>query len=329
MTKFDVGKLYSSNDISRSLQVGNAGGIRVGLADDSSVRRVVLLTSLPSVAQVSENPYHDRIEGETLIYTGTGKEGNQTLAGANKRIPQQFDDRFPIYGFQIVGSRRNPQVGPKRWRFLGLLQYLRHYREFELDTRGDLRSVWKFELLIHSEPSTVAVSFDREVVEAIDFKRAWNELERDVVFHSTESDSSNSQDAIRIERERRRLLSLEPNEFEHVIRNALIATGYDRVHVTKYSQDGGIDVSAYAGELHWPLQNLLIQIQAKRWLHTVGRKEVAELRGSLDQFARGAIVTTSHFSRAAIAEAEHPGKNPIVLVDGHSFSELCLRIGNE
>ena len=74
----------------------------------------------------------------------------------------------------------------------------------------------------------------------------------------------------------------------------------------------------------WALANTMVQVQAKRWLHSVGRKEVAELRGSLQPFARGAVVTTSHFSKAAINEAHEEGKNPIVLVDGFMLSQVVL-----
>jgi len=90
-------------------------------------------------------------------------------------------------------------------------------------------------------------------------------------------------------------------------------------------------VNAFAGVSMWPICGLLLQVQAKRWLHTVGRREVAELRGSLQPFARGAVVTTSHFSRAAIAEASEAGKNPIALIDGHTFAGIVsdLGIGND
>ena len=54
------------------------------------------------------------------------------------------------------------------------------------------------------------------------------------------------------------------------------------------------------------------------------RKEVAELRGSLQPFAKGAVVTTSHFSKAAIDEASQEGKNPIALVDGFRLSKVVL-----
>ena len=56
------------------------------------------------------------------------------------------------------------------------------------------------------------------------------------------------------------------------------------------------------------------------WLHTVGRWEVAELRGSLETFARGAVVTTSCFSRAAIDEATGVVRQPVVLIDGYQFA---------
>jgi len=71
---------------------------------------------------------------------------------------------------------------------------------------------------------------------------------------------------------------------------------------------------------HW--KDTLVQVQAKRWLHLVGRREGAELRGSLQPFARGAVVTTSHFSKAAINEAREEGKNPIVLIDGFRLSRV-------
>ena len=74
-------------------------------------------------------------------------------------------------------------------------------------------------------------------------------------------------------------------------------------------------------------ENTLVQVQAKRWLHSVGRKEVAELRGSLQQFARGVVITTSHFSKAAISEANEEGKNPIGLIDGYKLSTVVLGEG--
>lgn len=131
-------------------------------------------------------------------------------------------------------------------------------------------------------------------------------------------------DPVRVEAVRGRLLDVNPERFEHLLKDVLLATGCVQIEVTKYSSDGGIDLNAYTGSALWALGNWLIQIQAKRWIHTVGRKEVAELRGSLQPFARGTIITTSHFSKAAILEACARGKNPIHLVNGFDLSQTII-----
>lgn len=292
---------------------------------------MVIMTAVPNARQVAENPYHDRVEGEVLVYTGAGREGDQTLAGMNKRIPQQVQSGFPVYGFTAVASRRDRSVGRKRWEFLGLLEYLRHYREAQLDVRKNLRSVWLFELFVHADPSIVPVANERqlttELVAAGKALASGMPGDREIGGSSSgDTAVCEASDAVAVESERSRLLTVSPSEFEHIVRNVLIRTGFERVHVTRYSQDGGIDVDAFAGKGMWPLRDLRLQVQAKRWLHTVGRKEVAELRGSLQPFARGAVVTTSHFSRAAIVEANDVGKNPITLVDGYSFARLTRAI---
>lgn len=85
-------------------------------------------------------------------------------------------------------------------------------------------------------------------------------------------------------------------------------------------------MNAKASNRMWIFESTFVQVQAKRWLHSVGRKEVAELRGSLQPFARGAVVTTSHFSKAAINEAGEGGKNPIALVDGFKLSKVVIQV---
>lgn len=329
---FQVGSLYSSEEIQHALSVGNAGGVRPSIGANDAVRRIVVMTAVPTARQEKENPYHDRIEGETLVYTGAGREGDQSLAAVNKRLPQQGSENFPIYGFLIVGSRRDASIGPKRWKFLGMLEYLRHYPDTQVDTRGSIRKVWLFEFRIHEKPDTVVVDQDQRISDVIlsesravcrvaDDERSIGEPPPTVGFPTEQFDP------VELEAIRSRLLVKPAEEFEHMIKDLLVASGYERVNVTRFSQDGGVDVNAYASALMWPVENLLVQVQAKRWLHTVGRKEVAELRGSLEPFARGAIVTTSHYSKAAITEASGAGKAPIVLVDGYSLARIVRRSG--
>jgi restriction system protein len=139
-----------------------------------------------------------------------------------------------------------------------------------------------------------------------------------------EGDRQKVDDVESIERVRSKLLAMEPRRFELFVKELLIHCGFRDVCVTRFSADGGVDVNAKAGVQMWIFENTLIQVQAKRWLHSVGRKEVAELRGSLQPFAKGAVVTTSHFSKAAINEAGEEGKHPITLVDGFRLSKVVL-----
>jgi hypothetical protein len=324
---FKVGELYSNAEIQNTLSVGNAGGVRVRLDDQKIVKRLVVTTSRLTTQAQSENPYRDRIEGDILTYTGAGRSGDQTLGGVNQRIPQQTTFDFPIYGFEMIGSRRDRSLGPKRWRFIGLLEYLRHYSDQQIDVSQALRKVWLFEFRILPEPREVAVDLDHDISRlALRESRDLNatiDSDREI---SDDKQESRRFSPAELETVRRQFLELTPESFEHRLCDLLVATGFENVAVTRYSQDGGIDVNAAAGAFMWPIWGLHIQLQAKRWLHTVGRKDVAELRGSLQPFARGAVVTTSHFSRAAVQEATEAGKNPIILVDGIKLAEIALSL---
>jgi len=74
---FTVGDLYTHEEVYKTLKVGNAGGIRPSVGKDGETRRLVVMTSHPSARIIRENPYHDRIEGDVLVYTAAGLEGDQ------------------------------------------------------------------------------------------------------------------------------------------------------------------------------------------------------------------------------------------------------------
>ena len=321
---FEVHARYSNEEIYRSLRVGNTGGVRAITTPDGRVERLVIFTSIPSARQLAENPYHDRLEGDVLIYTGAGRAGDQFVSGINARIPQQQADRFPISGFIQISNRRDLSMGNKRWAFLGLLEYLRCYRERQIDSQGILRNVWIFELRVHSDPFDVGIAKAKNITNDIMQRSAINTPleDREVVGSESLDQAEDHLDLASLEPIRRQLLAYEPRRFEEVIRDLLRQSGFEQVEVTRYSQDGGIDVNATPGKASWPIRNLLIQVQAKRWMHTVGRKEVAELRGSLQPHAAGCIVTTSHFSRAALGESKEFGKIPITTIDGYELANI-------
>jgi hypothetical protein len=319
-----VGQLYSNEEIFKSLKVSNAGGIRLSL-HNKEVRRAVIMTSVQGLHTAGENPYHDRLESEILTYTAAGKLGQQTLAGANNRLIEQKMLNFPVHGFVLIASRRDLSVGSKRWKYLGLLEYLRHYPDTQLDAEGKVRKVWLFEFRIHTEQHILPLAMD-----AIVSSQLLVSSRLSVGGHSDDDDIvdesvyQQAESVEKVEHVRGKLLAMEPRNFEMFIKDLLVHCGFFDVCVTKFSADGGIDVNARTGSRIWVFENTLVQVQAKRWLHSVGRKEVAELRGSLQPFARGAVVTTSHFSKAAISEASEQGKTPIALVDGFRLSKIVL-----
>jgi HJR/Mrr/RecB family endonuclease len=318
-----VGQLYSNDDIFTALKVGNAGGIRLSI-QQKAVMRVVIMASVQDFHSTSENPYHDRLEGGILTYTAAGKIGEQTLAGTNRRVIEQKEFTFPIHGFVSVASRRDKSVGPKHWKYLGLLEYHRHYPDTQLDSHGKIRRVWIFEFEIHQNPQTVPLALDAIIARETLAKSRNHSANSDDDTIVDAVDRKEADDLEQIEHVRSKLLAMEPRRFEFFVKELLLHCGFREVCVTKFSADGGVDVNAKAGVRMWIFENAAVQVQAKRWLHSVGRKEVAELRGSLQPFAKGAVLTTSHFSKAAINEAAELGKNPITLVDGFRLSKLVL-----
>lgn len=324
LDRLTVGQLYSNEEVFTCLRVGNAGGVRFSI-HDKEVVRAVIMTSDQNFHGAWENPYHDRLEGSVLTYTAAGKFGQQTLAGANSRLTEQKQLNFPIHGFTLIASRRDRSVGEKRWRYLGLLEYLRHYPDTQLDADGKVRKVWLFEFRIHNDCDVLPLSTERdaaaEILVASRLQAAATTDDDEVVNETGQPSTENLR---QIEEIRGTLLAMEPRRFEVFVKDLLAHCGFREVCVTKFSSDGGIDVNARAGARIWIFEDTLVQVQAKRWLHSVGRKEVAELRGSLQPFSRGAVLTTSHFSRAAIMEACEAGKNPIALIDGFRLSKAVL-----
>ena len=128
VTFFKVGETYTNDQIRFSLDLENLGGIRPSLDSNGNVRHVAIMTAAEDSGRLlSENPYRDRIEGNILIYTAQGREGDQALAGRNKRLVEQYAVPTPFFGFANIGRQT--------YRFLGLLELLRHYQENQADKK--------------------------------------------------------------------------------------------------------------------------------------------------------------------------------------------------
>lgn len=322
LTFFRVGDTYTNDQIRLSLDLENLGGIRPALDTRGNVRHVAIMTAAENSGRLSsENPYHDRIEDGVLIYTAQGREGDQALAGRNKRLLQQYTAPTPFFGFANIGQ----QI----YRFLGLLELLRHYQENQGDSRGNIRKVWLFEFRIHAEPEIIPIDEAGVIAASLlaDSRRSdplggpGRELARlPEVRNETVGTTAVGREAVRF-----RLLQFTPYEFEDLVKIVLERSGFVNVSVTRASGDGGIDVNAYVDEGNEFFAGTHVQAQVKRWRHAVGSPEINNFRGALSTTAKGVFVTTSHFTRAALAEARHESKPSIALVDGDKLSGIIIR----
>lgn len=318
---FQVGKTYTNDQIRFSLSVENLGGIRPSVDDKKQLRYVAIMTSIDeSEKRFYENPYVDRIEDDILIYTAQGRSGNQQITGRNKRLLEQYQTPIPFYGFANIGKQN--------YRFLGLLELLRHYQELQVDKNNALRKVWIFEFRIHQEPNIVPINLASEI--AAEFWRNSHEQpslveeEREIVEEIDETQII-TPSLVEIEELRAQMLKVPPYRFEHLVKELMEANEFRDVSVTAASNDGGIDINAYVKDSNDFFAGTHVQVQVKRWRHSVGSVEINNFRGALSVTAKGVFVTTGFFTKAALTEAKHDFKPSITLIDGNRLSSIVIR----
>jgi len=321
--EFNVGEKYTNDQLRFALQVENLGGIRPSIDVNKNLNHLVILTTTEQYEKnISENPYHDRIENNVLTYTAQGRTGDQEITGRNKRILEQYTVPIPFYGFSNEGRQT--------YTFLGLLELLRHFQEYQIDKKNILRKVWVFEFFIHNEIPTIPIQHAKDIIISI-FKesrmiREIDREEREVVVFDTPQQVFETAN-YETEEIRSHLLQINPYRFESLVKDVVESNGFTNVTVTPPSQDGGIDVNAYVTDSNYFFSKTHVQFQVKRWRHSVGSVEINNFRGALHTTAKGVFVTTSHFTKAAIQESEHSVKPCISLIDGSKFSKLIMDIG--
>lgn len=123
---------------------------------------------------------------------------------------------------------------------------------------------------------------------------------------------------------RNRLMTLDPVQFEHFVKELLDAMDYEDVHVTKVSNDKGVDVIARA---QFGITEIIEVVQVKRTESTITRPKVDELRGALPyhKAIRGTIISLGDFAKGAKEGAIFPGAAPITLIDGRRLLDLCIK----
>ncbi|MCX5890980.1 MAG: restriction endonuclease [Deltaproteobacteria bacterium] len=330
VSEFRVGEHYTNDQIRFSLKLENLGGIRPSISPDKTLRLIAIMTAAEESRKlICENPYRDRIEDNVLIFTAQGREGDQQLSGRNKRLIEQYVRPIPFYGFINEGNQT--------YRFLGLLELLRHYQELQADRRRTLRKVWLFEFKIHQLPDVVPID-QASIISATILSESLNQNplaynEREVTdLPGEEKQPDNPEISYEIEDLRGCLLKIPPYNFEHLIKKLMEESGFSDVCVTSASGDGGIDINAYVNIVNDFFGGTHVQAQIKRWRHAVGSVEINKFRGALSATAKGVFITTSHYTRASIVEANHNLKPCITLIDGKRLSRMIIKsnldIGN-
>ena len=117
------------------------------------------------------------------------------------------------------------------------------------------------------------------------------------------------------------LQSVSPIGFEHVCKRLLREHGFENVHVTQASHDGGLD--GYGTLELNPFVSMKVLFQCKRYKGTVSRAQIGDFRNAMIGRAdKGIILTTGTFSEDAKREASRDGAPPIELIDGKKLVEL-------
>ncbi len=111
--------------------------------------------------------------------------------------------------------------------------------------------------------------------------------------------------------------SQTPYQFEHFVAHLLRCMGYHS-RVTQASADGGIDIIAHRYELGF--EPPIIKVQCKQILTTIGRPEVQQLHGAIENGEHGLFVTLGSFSPDA--RTFERSKPNLRLIDGPTLIDF-------
>jgi len=117
----------------------------------------------------------------------------------------------------------------------------------------------------------------------------------------------------------KRLLGMDPTEFEELIARLLAEIGFEDIEVTQRSKDGGIDVRGTLVVGDVIRTRMAVQVKKWRMGNNVQAPDVQRVRGSLGTHDQGLIITTSGFSPGARKEAERADAVPVALMDGEQL----------
>lgn len=138
-TLFLTDHQFTNTQIMQTFKVGVMGGIRYAAPNTSDRPVLAVFITGSGNGKGAGHPYEDRWEDEdTLLYTGEGLEGDQTLTKGNRVLQLNQELGFPLYGFQ--------KLGPDRYRYMGRFRVIDVLTAQQPDSAGRDRRVYVFRM---------------------------------------------------------------------------------------------------------------------------------------------------------------------------------------
>ena len=120
------------------------------------------------------------------------------------------------------------------------------------------------------------------------------------------------------------VLQLSPYDFEELVKHLLAALGAEDTERVGQPGDEGVDVRGVLNVSN--LVSVELYVQAKRYKNkSVDASAVKKLRQVIPLNGQGAVVTTSKFSKGALAAATEPGFPRVGLINGGQLIDLLIQ----
>ena len=121
----------------------------------------------------------------------------------------------------------------------------------------------------------------------------------------------------------RRIMELDPKEFEILVTAILTALGFQATHTGKVGDEG---VDAIGTLDVYGIARVNLHVQAKRYKPDarIDAKTVTDLRKKIPQDEQGAFITTAGFQKAALEAAVEPRFPRIGTIDGEQLVDILI-----
>ena len=246
------------------------------------------------------------------------ERGKAFLANDPGVIREIDDEEGILYLLSILATKQRAMRGDllPEWS-----DYLREYSHFHAE--ASIKDTLRRRLVNITERGLVAREGNSYIITqaGMDYASTAPKSASDPrreMLHAVQTFNDKEREALR-----KRLSTMSPYLFEHLIGQLLEAMGYEDVTVTRASGDQGVDVAA---TIQLGITTITEVVQVKRHQGSISRPLVDQLRGALPyhKAIRGTLITLGKFSNGCTDAAVFPGAAPITLIDGEKLLDLLI-----